>query len=431
MGVTYSDRRDPEPGLLVDFGARTADLDAENRADAHDIEITDVQTTVVDGNYDWTLVRVYTNAGVAGTGEAYWGAGVPATIDAMKPYLIGENPLDVDRLFQHMTQRMSGEGSLAGMTVTAISGVEIALHDLAGKLLGVPAYQLLGGKYRDDVRVYCDTHAGAHGAESDTGSHSSVYDPDQYARAAEDVVGDGFDALKFDLDVPSGHDADRMNRHLSGPDLQHKVDIVDAVMDAVGDRAAVAFDCHWSWSAETAIRLARRLEQYDVLALEDPVPPENPEVKKRVTDSTITPILSGENVYRKHGFRPLIEDQALDIVHPDMPKAGGMREVRKIADMAESYDMPFAMHNVSSPVGTMAAAHVATAVPNFLALEYHARSVPWWEDLVAEPVIEDGYITVPQEPGLGITLDRDVIQDHVADGETLFDLPDERTSPAT
>ena len=160
MPRDYGSLRDPNAEYTMrDLSATTMGVTAPRGGD-RDVEITDVQTTMVDGNFPWTLVRVYTDAGVAGTGEAYWGAGVPELVERMTPFLVGENPLDVDRLYEHMVQKMSGEGSIGGPTVSAIAGVEVALHDLAGRILEVPAYQLLGGKYRDEVRVYCDCHAG-------------------------------------------------------------------------------------------------------------------------------------------------------------------------------------------------------------------------------------------------------------------------------
>jgi L-alanine-DL-glutamate epimerase-like enolase superfamily enzyme len=185
----------------------------------------------------------------------------------------------------------------------------------------------------------------------------------------------------------------------------------------------VAFDCHWSFTAGSAHRLAEALEPYDVWWLEDPVPPENHEVQREVTRETTTPITAGENVYRKHGQRTLIEDQAVDIVAPDMPKVGGMRETRKIADLADTYYIPVALHNVASPVGTIASAHVATAIPNALAVEYHSYELDWWADLLEtpDPIIEDGHLEIPEAPGLGIELDLDVVDAHLVEGETLFD----------
>ncbi|PSQ17509.1 enolase [Halobacteriales archaeon QS_8_69_26] len=423
----YRTLRDPNAEYTMrDLSSEAMGVE-RSRGEGRDVEITDVQTAMVDGNFPWTLVRVYTDAGVVGTGEAYWGAGVPEMIERMAPFVVGENPLDIDRLYEHLVQRTSGEGSLAGVTVTAISGIEVALHDLAGKLLDVPAYQLLGGKYRDEVRVYNDCHAG-----EETEAVPDTEDPEDVAteathaeacaREAERVVEElGFDALKFDLDVPSGHTKDRANRHLRGPEIEHKARIVEAVTERVGDRADVAFDCHWSYAAGSAKRLADRLEEYDVWWLEDPVPPENIDVQADVTRGTTTPIAAGENRYRKHGQRRLLEESAVDLIAPDMPKVGGMRETRKIADLADTYYVPVAMHNVASPVGTVASAHVAAAVPNALAVEFHSYELPWWEDLVEGPVIEEGRIEVPEEPGLGVTLDVDVVADHLVEGETLFD----------
>jgi L-alanine-DL-glutamate epimerase-like enolase superfamily enzyme len=408
--VEYASLHDPNAEYTMrDLSSPTMGLSADRGP--RDVEITDVQTTMVDGNYPWILVRVYTDAGVVGTGESYWGGGETAIIERMKPFVVGENPLDIDRLYEHLIQKMSGEGSISGKVVSAISGIEIALHDLAGKLLDVPAYQLVGGKYRDEVRVYCDCHAG------------DESEPESNAAEAKRVVSElGYDAIKFDLDVPSGHEKDRANRHLRGPEVDHKVDIVKEVCETVGDSADVAFDCHWAFTANSAKRLASELEAYDVWWLEDPVPPENHDVQQAVTQSTTTPIAVGENVYRKFGQRTLLEPQAVDIVAPDLPRVGGMRETRKIADLADMYYIPVAMHNVSSPIGTMASAHVAAAIPNSLALEFHSYQLGWWEDLVEEDdLIESGRMAVPEKPGLGLTLDLDAVEEHMVEGEELFD----------
>ncbi|WP_435361792.1 mandelate racemase/muconate lactonizing enzyme family protein [Haloarchaeobius sp. DFWS5] len=404
--------RDPNAEYTMrDLSGETMGL-TDERNGPRDVEITDVQTTIVDGNYPWILVRVYTDAGLVGNGESYWGGGDADIIDRMAPFIIGENPLDIDRLYEHMVQKMSGEGSISGKVISAISGIEIALHDVAGKIMNVPAYQLVGGKYRDEVRIYCDCHAGD---ESEPASN---------AREARRVVDElGYDAIKFDLDVPSGHEKDRANRHLRGPEIDHKVDIVQAVCEEVGDEADVAFDCHWAFTGGSAKRLAKAIEEYDVWWLEDPIPPENHDVQREVTQSAPeTPITVGENVYRKHGQRQLLQEQAVDIIAPDLPRVGGMRETRKIADLADLYYIPVAMHNVSSPIGTMASAQVAAAIPNSLAVEFHSYQLGWWEDLVEEDdLIQEGRMAVPEKPGLGLTLDLDAVEAHMAEGEELFD----------
>ena len=408
--VDHAKLRDPNAEYTMrDLSADTMEITKERGV--RDVEIADIQTTMVDGNYPWILARVYTDAGVVGTGEAYWGGGDTAIIDRMKPFVVGENPLDIDRLYEHLVQKMSGEGSVSGKVISAISGIETALHDVSGKLLDVPAYQLVGGKYRDEVRVYCDLHT------------ENEADPQACAAEAERVVSTlGYDAIKFDLDVPSGHEKDRANRHLRGPEIDHKVEIVEVVTETVGDRADVAFDCHWSFTGGSAKRLAEALEEYDVWWLEAPVPPENHDVQKMMTKSTTTPIAVGENVYRKFGQRTLLEPQAVDIVAPDLPRVGGMRETRKIADLADMYYIPVAMHNVSSPIGTMASAQVAAAIPNSLAVEFHSYQLDWWEDLVEEDdLIVDGRMEIPEEAGLGLTLDLDAVETHMVEGETLFD----------
>ncbi|WP_226012243.1 mandelate racemase/muconate lactonizing enzyme family protein [Halomicrobium salinisoli] len=408
--MTYEQLSDPNAEYTMrDLSSETMGI-SDSRGD-RDVEITDVQSTIVDGNYPWTIVRVYTDAGPVGTGEAYWGGALPEIIERLKPFVVGENPLDIDRLYEHMIQKMSGEGSIAGKDVAAISGIEIALHDVAGKILDVPAYQLLGGKYRDDVRMYCDCHT------------ENEADPDACAEEAERVVSElGYDALKFDLDVPSGHERDRANRHLNKGEIDHKAEIVEKVTEQVGDRAEVAFDCHWAFASGSAKRLARAIEDYDVWWLEDPVPPENQDVQTEVTRDTATPIATGENVYRTHGQRQLLEDEGVDIIAPDVPKVGGMLETKKIATLADMYYIPVAMHNVSSPIGTAASVHVGTSIPNAMAVEYHSYELGWWEDLVEQDnLIEEGYFNIPEEPGLGVTLDLDTVQENLADGFEMFD----------
>ncbi|PNW63256.1 UNVERIFIED_CONTAM: gluconate dehydratase, partial [Euhalothece sp. KZN 001] len=347
MPVDYRELHDPNAEYTMrDLSTAAMQLTAK-RAGGRDVEITDVQTTMVDGTFPWTLVRVYTDAGIVGTGEAYWGAGVPELIERMTPMLIGENPLDIDRLYRHLIQRMSGEGSIEGVTVTAISGIEIALHDLVGRIVEVPVYQLLGGKYRDAVRVYNDCHT------------TDEADPDACAREATRVVDElGYDALKFDLDVPSGSDTDRANRHLSPQAIEHKRAIVAAVTDAVADRADVAFDCHWSYTRSAAKQLLRALAPYPVWWIEDPIPPENTDAQAQVTARSAVPVAAGENRYRVREHERLLRSGAVDIIAPDLPKVGGLRETRRIADVADMHATPVALHNVASPIATMAAVHL-------------------------------------------------------------------------
>jgi L-alanine-DL-glutamate epimerase-like enolase superfamily enzyme len=386
------------------------------------VRITDVQTAVIAGNFDWILVRVSTDEGLTGLGEAYWGAGVEELIHAAKSLIIGQNPFDIVRLYEKMIRGLSGAGSLAGATVTAISGIEIALWDLVGRALGTPIYNLFGGRFRDKIRVYADCHAGEDGT------------PESDAEKARRVVAAGFTALKFDLDIANPYTRDvsddpdprrwwyePYNRTISTAERRFMEARVAAIRDAVGPDVMLAMDCHWKYNVSDAIQLAQTLEPYDLLWLEDPVPPENIDALAKVAASTRTPICTGENLYRKHGYRDLIEKQAADIVSPDIPKMGGLLEARKVADHADMYYIPIAPHNVSSPIGTVAAAHLCAAIPNFLVIEFHAFDVPWWDDLVLEgPVIRDGFIHLSEKPGHGLELNEEVARAHLKPGSTFF-----------
>jgi len=389
--------------------------------EVRDVSITDVQTTRIGGNFTWTLVRVYSDAGVAGTGEFVIGPKAEAYVDFAKERLVGKNPVDLDARLTELYDGLSYLGSMNGIGVTAISGIDIALHDLAGKLLDVPAYQLLGGKHRDEVRVYCDVHAGEHLRDAESADSDDPYRPEAYADKAEEVVDEGWDGIKFDLDTPDRFEIDPKNKHMNARAIDYREEIVETVTDRVGHRADVAFDCHWSYAPDTARRLASAVEPYPVWWLEDVVPPENHDIQMDVTEATDTTICAGENAYRVEGARRLIENGGLDIIHPDVPKTGGMLETKKVADMAKAYHIPLALHNVASPIGTVASAHVGASASNFLALEWHAREVDWWSDVVDEDVLEPGRLELPDEPGLGVTLDRDVAEANLKDGETLFD----------
>ncbi|MFB6094707.1 MAG: enolase C-terminal domain-like protein, partial [Halanaeroarchaeum sp.] len=235
----------------------------DRRSAERDVSITAVETAVIEGNFDWNLIRIHTDAGPVGIGEAYRGGRVTDIVEYMASFLVGENPLDVERLFRRMIQETSGHGGTTGKVVTAASGVEIALWDVAGKLLSVPTYQLLGGKYRDEVRLYADLHAGEAYAV-DTGytdyGASEAYRPEAYAESAREAVDLGFDAIKFDLDTPADNHPDPVNGRLSASDVADKREVVAAVHDAVGDEVEIAFDAHWDYSKDSAKRLARALE---------------------------------------------------------------------------------------------------------------------------------------------------------------------------
>ncbi|WP_276274049.1 mandelate racemase/muconate lactonizing enzyme family protein [Haloarcula litorea] len=397
----------------------------DTRDPERDVQITDITTAVVEGNFEWNLIKVETDAGVTGIGESYRGGGVPELVEYTKRFLLGENPLDVERLVRYIVQEMSGHGGTTGKVVTAASGIEVALWDAAGKILDLPVYQLLGSKYRDQVRIYCDCHAGeAYEVEDGATAYADAeaYSPEAYAAEAARVTDMGFSALKFDLDLPADNDPDPYNGRLTNEAIEEKREIVAAVRDEIGYDVDLAFDCHWDYSVESAKRLAHELEEFKLMWLEDLVPPENIDAQIEVTQDTRTPVATGENRFRVFELSELVYEHGVDIITPDPTTVGGLAETMRVADRAEENYMPVSPHNVCSPVGTMACVHLGAAVPNFDVLEYHALEVDWWDDLLArdEPLIQDGYIEVPEEPGLGIELDESVVEEHLLDGTSGF-----------
>jgi len=427
------------------------------------MRITKIETAVIEANYDWTIVKVATDTGLVGWGEAFFAPGLTGVIREFREFLLGEDARDVDRLCRLMRTAMGAAGT-SGMGFHAISGVEAALWDIVGKSANMPLYQFLGGKYRDRVRIYADCHAG-HGlsslspvllprtpgwakkqgqkkerwrkdlparAELSTKFHGGQKSEapsiraQNYVRHAVEMKRRGFTALKFDVDVPSEYSLDDYNRTLTRKEIDLMAGLVGSLRKAIGKDVDLAIDCHWNYGVNDAIKLARACEAYDLLWLEDPVPPENTDALRRVTDATTTPIATGENHYQRHHFRELLEREAVDILAPDFQKTGGLLEGRRIADMAEVHYLAVAPHNISSPIGTMASVHLCAAIPNFLALEWHAASVPFFDDLVKgrrAPLIQKGYITLPEKPGLGIELDEQVAYKYRKHGEPFFDQP--------
>ena len=393
-----------------------------SRPPERDVEITGLETMALRGNFTWGLLKVETDTDHYGIGEVFVGQEALDILRRDAHLVVGENPLDVDRIGEHLEQNRTATGT---MGQAAFSALETALLDIKGKVLDVPVYELLGGKYRDSVRVYCDAHGGESLGQAQKRDPREVYTPESYARAASEVLEDGFDILKFDLDVPSHREVDTAARRLDNAAIEHKASLVEGVREEIGYGVDLAVDLHWNFTAETAMRLAETLEPYDLAWIEDPVPPKRIEAHRRITEATTTPILTGENAVTVDGFNDLVTGDALDIAAPDVNRCGGLWELRKIGTVCDLYGVPLAPHNIASPVGTIAGAHAMAAIPNVIALEYHARDVPWWDDLVTRtgesgPVIEDGRINVPEGPGLGIEIDRDVAETYLTDDSELF-----------
>lgn len=413
------------------------------------MKITRLKTAVVEGNFDWTLVRLETDTGLQGLGECFFAPGLTAMLRDLEPLIVGEDPFDIRRLFRKLQWASSGAGSVAGCVYNAITGIETALWDILGQALGVPIYQLLGGTFRDRVRIYADCHGGeglesldsvlrsrkASWANEDVTHKASDYfsgsseetsaTPEMYAQRAREMAARGFTALKFDIDVPNPHRADPHNRSLSNQELDYMLSLIAATRNAVGFSVDIAVDCHWRFNLADARRIVVGCEPFKLLWLEDALPPWTVEGFREIKLASNTPIATGENLYLFEGFRSLIQMNCLSVVSPDLQKVGGLIEARRIAEFADSYNLVVAPHNISSPIGTMASAHFCAATPNFLALEYHASEVPFWDDLVADRcesgLIKDGYINVTKTPGLGIKLNEDVARQYARKNEPFFE----------
>jgi L-alanine-DL-glutamate epimerase-like enolase superfamily enzyme len=374
------------------------------------MKITDVKATTLRGFKQWNYVLIETDEGRTGLGEAHPGSGIVDIAKALKRTLVGKDPLNIEPLYNRM---ISSARDRYAIGLAAIGGIEAALWDLKGKILGVPIYQLLGGKYRDHIRLYADV------------GHGRGNTPEGWAQRAREGVEDGYQAIKFDID----HSADELkqdaaNRELSTAELSKMTSLVAAAREAAGDGVDLCIDCHGLFSVHSAIHLAERLEPLNLMFLEDPVPNDNVEAMAKVTASTSTPICTGEYLFRRDGFRDLIQGQACDMLHVDVSGTGGILEAKRIADLADLYYMPFAAHNITSPVGMTAAAHVCAAVRNFIVMElpYHADQVSWRWDLVLcdQPLIQDNAFVVPDKPGLGVELNREVARAHRMPGYGYF-----------
>jgi L-alanine-DL-glutamate epimerase-like enolase superfamily enzyme len=411
------------------------------------VKIVRLKTAVVEGNFDWTFVRLETDEGIRGLGECFFAPGLTAILRSLEPLLLGEDPRDVHRLFRKLQLATSGAGSVAGIIYNAISGIEAALWDILGQSLSVPICRLLGGKFRDQIRIYADCHGGEaleslddvlrsrrpswmqdapdhvakdYYSETKDAPSSSA---DDYRKRALAMRAQGYTALKFDLDVPGTEGPDPHNRCLTNPAIDHVVALVGSVRDAVGYGIDLAVDCHWRYSVSDVIKVAHALEPFRLLWLEDPVPPESVAALRAVSSRVRVPIATGENLYLFEGFREMLRTHSVGIATPDLQKVGGLAIAVQIAQFADVETIPIAPHNISSPVGTLASAHFCAAIPNFLVLEFHASDVPFWNDLVdgiPKPIIKDGWIQLPDKPGLGITLNEEVARKYSRKGEPFF-----------
>lgn len=357
-----------------------------------------------------SFVRVYTDQGIAGTGEMVNEVGAVEIINKFfAGDLQGRDPLDIERIYTDFWARVFQRG-MGGPWLTAVSGIDVALWDLAGKALGVPIHRLFGGPVRDKLAVYF--HHLPH-----------IHPPEQ---AAEMVRKTGVRAFKTTIDrvtgtaskLPKLDPGSRFGWELTNAQLDEVGEFMSAMREAVGPDIEIALECHAKYSTETAIQIAKVVEPFRPMWLEEPIPSDNPEAMALIRRMTRVPIACGENLYTRYGFRPYLEKQAVSIIQPDMLKCGGLLESRKIASMAEVYGIPIAPHGTATQLGKMAMSHICAVTPNFKIQEWST-----WEygEKIADPYdYRDGFVYLPDKPGIGIELLQDVVDDRIMKG---YELP--------
>jgi L-alanine-DL-glutamate epimerase-like enolase superfamily enzyme len=393
------------------------------------LKITDLRVAVVakPGPSPCPIIRIDTNQGVHGLGEVRDGAS-PTYALFLKSRIVGENPLQLDKIFRKIKQ-FGGPARQGG----GVCAIEMALWDIAGKVYNAPVYALIGGgKFRDEIRIYADT--------------TESKDPHVYAqrmKQRKEIM--GLTWLKMDLgiemvadtpgtvtnasDIEQWH-ADQFPHPLIAMEVTDKgiamlETYVAAVRDAVGMEIPLSMDHLGHVGVKSIIRLGKAYEKYNLSWMEDVIPWMYTDLLKQISDQSPTPILTGEDIYLKEPFKVLCEKHAVGKIQPDLATSGGILETHKIGDMAEEFGVPMALHYAGTPIGCMASVHCAAATQNFLALENHSLDVPWWSSLVQEgvkqPFVNHGWIEVPDRPGLGVTLNEDMVREHLAPGSGYFE----------
>jgi len=374
------------------------------------LKITDIRGCTVASNFDYPIIKVYTNQDVYGLGEVR-DAGHLGQALILKPYLVGKDPLDIEGIMESL-RPYSGNGRFGG----GFSGVDMALFDIAGKALGVPAYKILGEKVRDKIPIYGDTNANQ--------------DLKVFAKRTKIRV-ETWKLKHLKMDLVPRLIRDRPGAFENGVPTDKGLDYwgeyVEAVRDAIGYDVSLGADHFGRMTVESGIRLgvAMAKPRRKLAYIEDVVAysaPNAVEMMAQITAKSPTPTLGYEDLFGLSGFRPFISENAVSIIHPDMETSGGLMETKKIADYAYRYGIKTMFHHAGSPVGAMASVHCACTIRDFVCMENHAMDLPWWEDLVtgpAKPLIKDGHYTVPEKPGLGIELNDDVVRKYLREPKYL------------
>jgi L-alanine-DL-glutamate epimerase-like enolase superfamily enzyme len=387
------------------------------------VKIRDVQVMVMQGqSRTYTLIKITSDAGPYGIAEAYGtpGVGVKEQVLSLKPWLVGKDPLEIDKLYTQMgegSRDLSGtrtDGSAHNL-LRAVSGIEMALWDLAGKILDVPTSTLLGGRFRDKVRVY------DHAAPRNMLDKASVADWAAKVKAHPS----GFTCHKFGFpnsDPATDTARDAANRVLTTKELIAVQKGFENCRDAVGWDHDLMVHCHWEYDLRTAIQIADAVEASRPVWLEDPLPVDYSDSWKRLCAASKVPICMGENLARREGFKDFILNQGCDILHPDLRNSGGFLETKRIADMAHVFGLPMANHNTGSQVYTYAAVQWAASICDYISLETITGEGGWMDQvlLLDGPYIKGGFIQVTDKPGLGIELNPDIVRAHLAPDETWW-----------
>ena len=367
------------------------------------MKVIDIKAFTVDCfRTNWVFVKVYTDEGITGVGEGtleYKEKAFLGALEHIKEYLLGKNPLEIEKHWHNIYRDAYWRGG--PVLMSALSAVEMALWDILGKELNAPVYQLLGGKVNDKVRIYVN------------GWFAGAKEPEEFGEKARIAVQRGVTALKWD---PFG----KNYFQISNKELDKALRCVAAVREVVGKNVDLLIEGHGRFDVPTGIKIAKELEQFKPMFFEEPVPPDNLEALKAVSDKSLIAISAGERLYSRWDYRKLFDMRAADYIQPDISHAGGIMELKKIAAEAESRYIPFAPHNPSGPVANAATLQLAATCPNFCILEIMYSDVEWRKDVVNENLqYEEGYITIPGKPGLGIEINEEECLKHPYQVHTL------------
>jgi galactonate dehydratase len=367
------------------------------------MKITDIRTFAVDCfRTNWVFVKVYTDEGLTGVGEAtleYKEKALIGAVEHIREALTGKNPLDVEKHYHDVYRDAYWRGG--AVLMSALSAVEMALWDILGKHLGVPVWQLLGGKVNDRARIYVN------------GWFAGAKTPEEFAVKAKAAAERGVTAMKWD---PFG----KAYLEIGSRELDTALRCVAAVREAVGPGVDLLIEGHGRFDVPTGIRIAKELEPFKPMWFEEPTPPDSLEALRAVRDKSPVPIAAGERLYTLRSYRELFETRAADYIQPDVSHAGGIMELKKIAAMAEACYIPFAPHNPSGPVANAATLQLAACCPNFAILEIMYSDVEWRRDVTDERLsYADGCLAIPEKPGLGIEINEEACAAHPYQPHTL------------